>query len=107
MKDLGGILPFLLIIVVFWFLILRPQRRRQRELAATQGALAIGSEVMLTSGIYGTVASLDEETIRLELSPGTTIKVARQAVVRVVEDSTTHGFTQVEGDTETDTDPRP
>jgi preprotein translocase subunit YajC len=84
-KDLAGFLPFVLIALVFWFLIVRPQRRRQQELASTQAALGPGAEVMLGSGIFGTVASLDDETLRIEVATGTVVKVARQAVVRVVE----------------------
>jgi preprotein translocase subunit YajC len=84
-KDLAGFLPFVLIALVFWFLIVRPQRRRQQELASTQASLGPGAEVMLGSGIFGTVASLDDETLRIEVAPGTVVKVARQAVVRVIE----------------------
>jgi preprotein translocase subunit YajC len=84
-KDLAGFLPFVLIALVFWFLIVRPQRRRQQQLASTQAALGPGTEVMLGSGIFGTVASLDDETLRIEVAPGTVVKVARQAVVRVIE----------------------
>jgi preprotein translocase subunit YajC len=90
MQDLAGLLPFVLIALVFWFLIVRPQRRRQHALASTQSSLDVGSEVMLGSGIFGTVASLDDETIMLELSPGTVVKVSRQAVVRVVEPLEAH-----------------
>jgi preprotein translocase subunit YajC len=85
-SDLAGVLPFVLIALVFYFLILRPQRRRQQALVSTQSALAVGSEVMLGSGIFGTVASLDEETLQLELSPGTVMKVSRQAVVKVIDE---------------------
>ena len=92
MDSLAGILPFVLIALVFWFLIVRPQRRRQQELATTQSALDVGTEVMLGSGIFGTVASLDEETVQLELSPGTTVKVARQAIVKVVDGPDEHGL---------------
>src|SRR3954453_14128522 len=104
-KDLAGLLPFVLIALVFWFLIVRPQRRRQRELASTQSALGPGSEVMLGSGIFGTVASLDEETLQIELAPGTVVKVARQAVVRVID--TPHQvdpreFPEDRGDDQTD-----
>lgn len=86
MKELSTLLPLVLIALVFWFLIVRPQRRRQQALAATQASLVPGSEVMLTSGIFGRVASLDDETVRLELAPGTVVRVARQAVVRVLDD---------------------
>jgi preprotein translocase subunit YajC len=115
---LAGILPFLLIILVFWFLILRPQRRRQQELAATQKGVTVGTEVMLTSGIFGRVASLDDQTINVEIAPGTTVRVVRQAVARVVDEpagtvtdhpdqlpGTTDGAGEGPGGTETD-DPR-
>ena len=85
MKDLAGFLPFVLIALVFWFLIVRPQRRRQHELASTQSALGVGTEVMLGSGIYGTVASVEDDTLHLQVSPGTIVKVARQAVVKVID----------------------
>jgi preprotein translocase subunit YajC len=84
-KDLAGFLPFVLIALVFWFLIVRPQRRRQHELAATQSALGVGTEVMLGSGIYGTVASVEDDTLHLQVAPGTIVKVARQAVVKVID----------------------
>ncbi|MDX6300848.1 MAG: preprotein translocase subunit YajC [Nocardioidaceae bacterium] len=86
MNNLAGILPFVLIALVFYFLMIRPQRRRQQTLSATQASLVPGAEVMLTSGIFGRVASLEDETVQLELSPGTVVKVSRQAVVRVVDE---------------------
>lgn len=100
MTGWESVLPFVLIVGVFWFLVARPARRQQQKLRATQGGLMIGSEVMLGSGIFGTVVSLDEENLRLEVAPGTQLKVARQAVVRIVEPtdhdrpgpSTTDGF---------------
>ena len=88
MSDLASLLPFVLIALVFYLLIIKPQRRRQQALVATQSSLQPGAEVMLSSGIFGRVASLDDETIQLEVSPGTLVKVARQAVLRVIEDQT-------------------
>lgn len=84
MKSLGSLIPFVLIALVFWFLIVRPQRRRQQEMTNTQASLGPGTEVMLGSGIFGTVVSLDEETVHLQVAPGTTLKVAKQAVIRVI-----------------------
>ena len=86
MQDLANFLPLVLIALVFWLLIVRPQRRRQQALAATQASLGLGSEVMLGSGIFGRVASLDDETIQLEVAPGTIVKVSRQAIVKVLDD---------------------
>jgi len=84
-KDLAGFLPFVLIALVFWFLIVRPQRRRQHELASTQSSLAVGTEVMLGSGLYGTVVSVEDDTLHLQVAPCTIVKVARQAVVKVID----------------------
>ncbi|HZJ05313.1 MAG TPA: preprotein translocase subunit YajC [Nocardioidaceae bacterium] len=85
LEDLSGILPLLLIVLVFWFLVIRPSRKRQQETSRVQSTVAVGAEIMLGSGIYGTVLAAGDDTIQMEVSPGTSIKVARQAVVRVVE----------------------
>lgn len=84
MESLASLLPFLLIIVVFWFLVIRPARNQQKKLADTQASIAVGSEVMLGSGFYGRVLEIGDETLQLELAPGTSVRVARQAVVRVI-----------------------
>jgi len=85
-KQLANLLPLLLIALVFYLLILRPQRRRQQELRSTQSALDVGTEVMLGSGMFGTVASLEDETVHLEVAPGIVVKVARQAIARVLDE---------------------
>jgi len=84
-KDLGAFLPFVAIALLFWLLIIRPQRRRANELGAVQRGLAPGTEVMLGSGIFGRVVAVADDSVSLEVAPGTVVKVARQAVVRVVE----------------------
>lgn len=86
MNDLASLLPFVLIVAVFWFLVLRPARRQQQKLAATQAAVHVGGQVMLGSGFYGTVMSVGDDTLQLEIAPGTTVTVARQAVVRVIDE---------------------
>lgn len=85
LEDLSGILPLLLIVLVFWFLVIRPSRKRQQEMNRVQATVEVGAEIMLGSGIYGTVVASGDDTIQVEISPGTSVKVARHAVVRVVE----------------------
>ncbi len=87
MEQLGSLVPFLLIALVFWLLLIRPQRRRALELDRVQRGLAVGDEVMLGSGLVATVAELpaEGELIRVELSPGVRVRVARGAVARVLE----------------------
>ena len=88
-QDLAGILPLVLIVLVFWFLVIRPSRKRQQEMGRVQSSLDVGTEVMLGSGIYGTVVAVADDTLELQISPGTSVKVARQAVVRVVDNHAT------------------
>jgi preprotein translocase subunit YajC len=77
-------LPILLLVVLFWFLVIRPARARQQAFVTTQGELAIGTEVMLASGLYGEIVSLGDDTLVLRIAPGTEVTVARQAVARIV-----------------------
>jgi preprotein translocase subunit YajC len=82
-NELAQLLPFVLIAAVFWFLLIRPQRKRQMALLQTQRGLEVGDEVVLGSGIVGRVADLaDDEYLHLEVAPGVRIKTLRGAVVR-------------------------
>jgi preprotein translocase subunit YajC len=81
-----NVTPFLILLgiaVLFWFAMIRPQQRRQQAMRSMQGDLAVGDEVMLTSGIIGVVRSLDEKTVQLEVSEGVTLRVVRAAVGQV------------------------
>jgi preprotein translocase subunit YajC len=88
------ILPILTLVgfaLLLWLLLVRPQARRQRELARMQSTLEVGDKVMLTSGVFGTVRGLDEAVAQVEIADGVTIRVARGAVGQVVsgDDSAT------------------
>lgn len=84
MEALANLAPLIIIAGLFWLLLIRPAQRRQREAAAVQRAADVGSEVMLTSGIFGIVTATDDDTLRVEVAPGTVVKVARGAVARVL-----------------------
>lgn len=74
---------FLLLIgfvLIMWLFLIRPTSRRQKELRALQSSLAVGDEVMLTSGVYGTVRVVEDDTALVEVADGVTIKVARAAI---------------------------
>ena len=86
MEALANFAPLILIAVVFWLLLIRPAQRRQREAVAVQQSAEVGSEIMLTSGIFGIVKAAEDDTLQLEVAPGTVVKVARGAVARVVAD---------------------
>ncbi|HET7684199.1 MAG TPA: preprotein translocase subunit YajC [Marmoricola sp.] len=82
----------LLVIVIafigFWAIVIRPARNAQRRTVQLQQALEVGDRVIISAGIFGTVATIDDDRVGLEIAPGTTITVARQAVVRRIEDET-------------------
>ena len=83
--DLLGLAPLLLIVVAFYFLMIRPQKNRQKQQQAMVAALAPGAEVMTTAGIFAHVAAVSEEQISLEIAPGVYMRVLPQAIARVVE----------------------
>jgi len=85
-KALVNLAPLIVIAGLFWLLLIRPAQRRQREALAVQQSADIGSEIMLTSGIFGTVKATDDDTLQLEVAPGTVVKVARGAIARVLTD---------------------
>ncbi len=85
MTDLYSFLPLLLLLVIFYLLVMRPARKRQREYQATQAALEPGSRVMLASGIYGELVSVGDTEAELRIAPSTIITVNRQAVAQVLD----------------------
>jgi preprotein translocase subunit YajC len=97
-SSIGALLPFILIIGVFWLLILRPQQRRQRELRNLQSSLTAGDDVMLTSGIFGTVSSIDDDRVLVEIAPGVTITVVPGAIAQVTKASGSADGEPVDGE---------
>jgi preprotein translocase subunit YajC len=75
----------LVLVVLFWIVLMRPARNQQKTMQSLQRELAVGDEVILSAGIFGTIRSLDEGKVSLEVAPGTVLTVARQAVVRRAE----------------------
>ena len=65
---------------VFYLLLWRPQQRRMTATRSLQGHLEIGDDVMTTSGIFGKIVELGDDDLRLEIAPGTVVRVARGAI---------------------------
>jgi len=79
--------PMILIFVMFYFVLIRPQRKKQQELAAQISALRGGDQIVTTGGIYGVVSSLQEKTITLKIADNVKIKLDKAAVSTVVKKS--------------------
>ncbi len=77
---------FVVIAIAFFFLIVRPQRQRMAAHRALVAAVAVGDEVVTTGGIFGTVRSIGDDVIGLEISPAVVVTVARGAIGRRIVD---------------------
>ena len=75
---------FMAALVVLWFLLTRNARAQRRQVAEFQADVQVGDEVIITAGIFGTVRSVSDDRVELEIAEGTVITVARQVVVRPV-----------------------
>lgn len=95
-NPLPSLIIFMLIPVAMYFLLIRPQRRRQRETAALQSVIEVGDEIMTTSGVYGFITSFDGDIAWLEIDDNVQIRIARQAIQRKVD--TAKGETAVPTD---------
>ena len=81
-----SLLFFALILVAFYFLIIRPQRNRARQAAQLQARLVPGVEIMTTAGMFGRVVEVLDDGVVLEISPGVQVRFAKAAVGRIVAD---------------------
>jgi preprotein translocase subunit YajC len=84
MQQYSTLIFIALLVAAFYFLILRPQRKRQQAMQQTMSALSPGSRVMLGSGVFGTVVSVGQRQVVLEISPGAELTVLKQAITKVV-----------------------
>jgi preprotein translocase subunit YajC len=84
MQQYSTLIFIALLVAAFYFLILRPQRKRQQVLQQTMNSVSPGSRVMLGSGLFGTVVSVGPRQVVLEISPGAEITVLKQAISKIV-----------------------
>jgi preprotein translocase subunit YajC len=77
---LGSLVFLLAIPAVMYFVLIRPQRKRQREQAEIMSAIDIGDEVVTTSGIYGFITGKEDDTFWLEIDENVQIRIAKAAV---------------------------
>ena len=80
---LGGLLPMLLIIGVFYILLIRPQQKRQRELQQTIAALKAGDRVVTTGGIIGTITTVRDTSLLIRSADKSILEIARSAVAGI------------------------
>ena len=79
--PMSMLITFGLIGVIFYFLLIRPQRKQQKELKDRQDALKPGDKVVSAGGIYGTITKVEQDAVRMEIAPSVTIKIAKASIV--------------------------
>jgi preprotein translocase subunit YajC len=86
-NPLMSLLPFLLIIVVFYFFMIRPQMKRQKELRKYRDALKKGDKIITTGGIYGRVIEVKDAQVIMEIADDVKIKIDKSAVIMDMSDA--------------------
>jgi preprotein translocase subunit YajC len=75
-----SLIPFALMIGIFYVLVLLPMRRRQKKVQEFQAGLKVGDRVITTSGIYGAITKLEEKSVQVQIADKVRIEVARAAI---------------------------
>lgn len=84
---MSNLLLFGTIIAIFYFMIIRPQQKREKERKAMLSALKKGDKVVTSGGIHGSVSGLDDKTVLVQIADNVKIKVDRGAITAVVKEA--------------------
>ena len=84
--GLAGFLPIIILFAIFYFLLIRPQQKKAKEHREMIGNLKKGNRIITTGGIYGTILSIDDTTIGLEIAEKVKIKISRGNVAALITD---------------------
>jgi preprotein translocase subunit YajC len=85
-KVLSQLLPIILLVVLLFLLVIRPARKRAQHVSKLQADLSQGDEVMLTSGIFGTVTSMADDRVYVTVADGVVLTCHRGAIAEIVRD---------------------
>jgi preprotein translocase subunit YajC len=81
-----GYIFVLVLLVLVWFLLIRPQRRRQVEAQRLIERLDVGKEIVTAGGLYGTIRAVEDNELRVEIADGVEVRIAKRAVAGIVSD---------------------
>jgi preprotein translocase subunit YajC len=81
----GSLIVIAVLFALFWVVLLRPQRRRAAVQRALLDSLEPGDEIISTGGMFGVIRSIDDDELRVEVSDGVVVRMARRAVAGIVE----------------------
>ncbi|SRR6056297_774906 len=84
----GSLIPLILIVVIFWFLLIRPQMKRNKEHRELISGLSVGDEIVSAGGMLGKITAVGDSFVTVRLSDSVEIKLQRQSVAQVVPKGT-------------------
>jgi len=87
MANYSGIIMIVLLFVVFYFFMIRPQSKRQKEIKNFRAAMKVGDKVITSGGIHGRIKEINDETILLEVDENVRIRVDKNSVFATAADS--------------------
>jgi preprotein translocase subunit YajC len=76
----------LALLALMWFMLIRPQRRRQQEAQRMLEKIGVGKEIVTAGGLYGTVTAVEGDEVRVEVADGVVVRIAKRAVAGVVSE---------------------
>ena len=82
--GMGMLVPMLLILAIFYFMMIRPQQRKEKERRKMIEELRAGAKIVFAGGLMGTIQEATEKTFKVEICPGTTVEIDRACVSGVV-----------------------
>lgn len=91
MENAGSLIFLVLLVGIFYFMLIRPQRKRVEEHRRLIDSLDPGDEVVTIGGLHGVISSIGDDDVQLEVAPGTTLRFVKSAVARVVVDDSEPG----------------
>jgi preprotein translocase subunit YajC len=80
-SPLIQLIPFALVLAIFYFVILLPMKKKQKKVEEFLGALKVGDKVVTSGGLFGSIAKVGEQAIQLQIAPNVRVDVSRAAVV--------------------------
>jgi preprotein translocase subunit YajC len=75
------LIPFVLVLAIFYFIILLPMKRRQQKVQAFLGALKVGDRVVTSGGLYGSITRLGEQSVQLQIAQNVRVELSRVAII--------------------------
>jgi preprotein translocase subunit YajC len=95
----------LVLLALMWFMLIRPQRRRQLEAQRMLQTIEVGKEIVTAGGVYGTITAVEDDEVRVRIAEGVEIRLAKRAVAGVIsEDEEPEDDPEDEDDAEPDED---